>query len=917
MAKKLLVLTLLLAFVYSTNLMAKGEPLVVKKDLGKIATSVMDMESRATSYAPFSNFKNYILTGEIVGTSTLDFATAYFGRSIAVGLDGVVHIVWCTEGDPSYEVLYVRSTDGGETWSAPAEVHDGYYGYKPSIAVDPNDASKVYVAYVGYQNSGETRSIRVSASTDGGVTWGASVPAYGSVLDCNNPSIIVDFRGWVHIAFDNYTDTYTRYNYSTDGGQTWLSEPMVVSIAFAEDTFSAALAVDRNNNIHVLTGGGGTAGSWGDKGVYWTWLDMSSGSPAIQEVPPIELSVPGTGMPYPSMIFDTKNVGHLWYDNTGTSGWRDVFYKKYENGTWSEAEEIPSTQGQGACAASASIDADDNLYVMFHDILGFEIAWAYEAWPVDLVTGTNASGEWQYVNVTGDGQGVNQQYSDCASWVASDSILHIVYETGAAAPYQIVHEVGYPWPPEPTCGVNNLPDTYNTSGPFTIKATTGDVDGEVVGCTIHVWHNGEKIVEAEMTNLDKDKYEYTLTIEAAPNDSIEYQAVALDNDDYIGPSLVNKFMVLYPKEPKADLLIVENDARLVDSFWKTVREEMKDADGNPYVFEVWDVNAHAGIDESVTTFGWNTIFVHGWVVSSVPTRDYEGNAYAAFLNSGTEETPKNLALTSMDYFYAAGEPGNNEELVFEAGDFAYDFFGIAGGFSDPTVEDENGDDVAPDSVLLGVDGDPISGDFAETPLMIRPWATKDENDNEVTNYIDYTAAIEYDNDIFILESQGYGSGVKNETSTFKTVQLPWMICQLVQDTLTAGAFNVPEPAAITLVENILHWFGTDKGESTGGAVDHNVVNVDKFEVSQNYPNPFNPVTHIDYSVTNAVDVEMTVFNALGQAVKTLVNQKVAAGKHTVTWNGTNEAGQAVTSGTYFYRIKAGDVVKVSKMVLLK
>ncbi|MFQ6104608.1 MAG: FlgD immunoglobulin-like domain containing protein [Candidatus Glassbacteria bacterium] len=94
-----------------------------------------------------------------------------------------------------------------------------------------------------------------------------------------------------------------------------------------------------------------------------------------------------------------------------------------------------------------------------------------------------------------------------------------------------------------------------------------------------------------------------------------------------------------------------------------------------------------------------------------------------------------------------------------------------------------------------------------------------------------------------------------------------------------------------------------------------------FALNQNFPNPFNPSTSVVYdvpvSVEGTVPVKLIVYNTRGQKVKTLVNQPKAPGRYTVHWDGTNGAGERVSSGIYFYKITAGDFVKVKKMVLLK
>lgn len=87
---------------------------------------------------------------------------------------------------------------------------------------------------------------------------------------------------------------------------------------------------------------------------------------------------------------------------------------------------------------------------------------------------------------------------------------------------------------------------------------------------------------------------------------------------------------------------------------------------------------------------------------------------------------------------------------------------------------------------------------------------------------------------------------------------------------------------------------------------------------ENYPNPFNPVTTIRYSLPNAADVSLAVYDVSGRLVRTLVkNAKTPAGVFEAEWNGTDSAGNPVASGVYFYRLTAGTEVLTRKAVLLK
>ena len=90
-----------------------------------------------------------------------------------------------------------------------------------------------------------------------------------------------------------------------------------------------------------------------------------------------------------------------------------------------------------------------------------------------------------------------------------------------------------------------------------------------------------------------------------------------------------------------------------------------------------------------------------------------------------------------------------------------------------------------------------------------------------------------------------------------------------------------------------------------------------FSLSQNLPNPFNPSTMIRYTLANAVDVRLTIYNALGQKVCVLVSVTQAPGVHSVQWNGRDRFGRFVSSGLYLYKLEAGENVAVRKMIFIK
>ncbi len=106
------------------------------------------------------------------------------------------------------------------------------------------------------------------------------------------------------------------------------------------------------------------------------------------------------------------------------------------------------------------------------------------------------------------------------------------------------------------------------------------------------------------------------------------------------------------------------------------------------------------------------------------------------------------------------------------------------------------------------------------------------------------------------------------------------------------------------------------GESTAVIFDAQQTPV-SFALEANYPNPFNSSTVITYQMAASAQVQIAVYNIAGQKVRTLVDAARDAGRHTLVWDGLDEAGQSAASGQYFYRMLTSDFFAAGKMMLLR
>ncbi|MBK9098488.1 MAG: T9SS type A sorting domain-containing protein [bacterium] len=105
------------------------------------------------------------------------------------------------------------------------------------------------------------------------------------------------------------------------------------------------------------------------------------------------------------------------------------------------------------------------------------------------------------------------------------------------------------------------------------------------------------------------------------------------------------------------------------------------------------------------------------------------------------------------------------------------------------------------------------------------------------------------------------------------------------------------------------------------SVDNEIPMISNFKLEQNYPNPFNPSTNIGFVIASEAKqsqpVTLKVYDVLGNEVATLVNEELSAGEYEVTFDVGASRDLSLSSGIYFYTLRAGEFVQTKKMVLMK
>jgi photosystem II stability/assembly factor-like uncharacterized protein len=186
-------------------------------------------------------------------------------------------------------------------------------------------------------------------------------------------------------------------------------------------------------------------------------------------------------------------------------------------------------------------------------------------------------------------------------------------------------------------------------------------------------------------------------------------------------------------------------------------------------------------------------------------------------------------------------------------------------------------------------------------------------------------------------SQNFGSGESLSSVSFVNDSTGWAVggtntSSIILHTSDGGNSWNPQTGNTSNYLSSTHFVDENHGWAVGfdgtiirygppitGIDDENEINQlpRTVQLENNYPNPFNPTTQIRFGLPGNSEVSLKVYSITGQLVKTLLNNNFPSGFHTVTWDGTNQSGQTVSSGVYIYQLRAGDQIRTRRMHLLK
>ena len=216
----------------------------------------------------------------------------------------------------------------------------------------------------------------------------------------------------------------------------------------------------------------------------------------------------------------------------------------------------------------------------------------------------------------------------------------------------------------------------------------------------------------------------------------------------------------------------------------------------------------------------------------------------------------------------------------------------------------------------------------------------DESAPDVTNNDDFMLMVEYSSDgecpvggnkgtFAVLETEGVEAMcVDTDVGYTVEISIPLVNLDLVGGETIGFGFRINDDddgatrdgqngwfidnASVWNVPSALADVELSAEMVTGVEFGDEMINIEDYQLMQNYPNPFNPITHITYTLNRTGRIKLSVFNTLGNAVATLVDDILTAGSYTVQFDASN-----LSSGVYFYKMETASRAFIRKMLLVK
>jgi hypothetical protein len=329
-----------------------------------------DAYGNGPRYSADFQFMTASTTDHLVAKVTQSHSFAYSGRNLASTPDGALHLLYHNVLESQRFIYHKSSLDGGVTWSAAVLVGESlYHSGMPSLAVD--GLGRLHAAWHARPGSAaDLLGIYYSRSDDNGASWSAPVrlSSADEEHDMLYASIAVDPDNNPHVVWNValYDDDYAGeifYTHSSDGGRSWAGD-RVISASIAQRCHVPVIEISPAGEAWVIW----TDGLF-EQAARNVWCTHSTNYTNWST--PVSVSSSGVLYDrYPAMVIDDQSTVHLAYADNYTPGDIRIMYTAWRAGSWSTAVPVAQSATGNVSSPSLTSDAFGNLALLYRDDQG-------------------------------------------------------------------------------------------------------------------------------------------------------------------------------------------------------------------------------------------------------------------------------------------------------------------------------------------------------------------------------------------------------------------------------------------------------------------------------------------------------------------------------------------------------------------
>ena len=568
-----------------------------------------------------------------------------------------------------------------------------------------------------------------------------------------------------------------------------------------------------------------------------------------------------------------------WYENDGSP-----------NPTWSAVNIATNADGARSVFV-ADLDNDGDMDIVSASEYDDTIAWyendgaANPSWTaVDIATSADGAKSVFAADMDNDGDMdiLSASYEDdTIAWYENKGLAYVGAELSFSA-----------------ANIATSADGVYADGPYSVFAADMDGEGDMDIVSASYWdntiawyeneintNNAPVLISLSDVTINEDESStVTLSATDADGDAITYSAVSDTNA--VTPSISSSTLTLTPQANWNGVATIT--AYASDGSYK---------DSTSFKLTVNPVSDMVALEDvTIDEDGFNGVYLN-----STFTGETEFTAVSD--TNGVELSIDKDALGSRLYY----RPIKNWHGVANIKVYASDGTSKDSTSFKLTVTSVNDVPQAFEWVSSELDSINIAKDNLSFTYDL-DWTESVDVDGDTINYIVYAKIGEYrSEEIF--------------DSTATNYSIPY-------EEIANGAFEGLPGNAATVYFSVWAHDGTD---SVKISRDDRVLYVNRYDylsiesegvpnefaLHENYPNPFNPTTQIRFDLPEMSNVTLTIYNMIGQKIKSFTMQSAPAGYHSLTWNATNDLGAPVAAGVYLYQLQTEGFIKTKKMVLLK